>query len=58
MVTKACGLSGSEEVPGLPADLYKAKISAMHVVAKGRQGLDAANTVQVRLECSRSAAAA
>jgi hypothetical protein len=40
---------GPEDVPGLPAELYKAKSSAVHVVAKGRQNSDAANTVQVRL---------
>ena len=34
-------------MPGVPADAYKAKISAVHVVAKGRQGVEAANSVQV-----------
>ena len=46
-------IPGPEEVPGLPVDTYKSKISAVHVVAKGRQGLDAANTVQVRLSVMR-----
>ena len=35
-------------MPGVPADAYKAKASALHVVAKGRQDANAANSVQVR----------
>ena len=35
-------------MPGVPADAYKAKASALHVVAKGRQDAGAANSVQVR----------
>ena len=42
-------------MPGLLAELYAAKISAMHVVAKGRQSPDAANTVQVRVKIETAA---
>ncbi len=34
-------------MPGVPADAFKAKVSAVHIVAKGRQGDEAANSVQV-----------
>ena len=40
--------AGADDMPRIPTATYKAKISAVHVVAKGRQGVEAANSVQVR----------
>ncbi len=40
--------AGANDMPGVPGDAFKAKVSAVHVVAKGRQGAEAANSVQAR----------
>ena len=51
LVRMSAGLpcsAGAHDMPGVPVDAFKAKVSAVHVVAKGRQGVDAANSVQVR----------
>ena len=39
--------AGLEDMPGVPAAVAKSKASAVHIVAKGRQDVAAANSVQV-----------
>lgn len=43
------GLAGNEQLPNLPADVYKGLVIGTQVVSKGRQGPGAANEVQVNL---------
>ena len=45
------GLAGNEQLPNLPADVYKGLAIGTQVVSKGRQGPEAANEVQVNLIC-------